>query len=415
MLVLALKSLWSRRLTAGLTLLAIAISVCLLLGVATVKNQAKESFARTISGTDLIVGARSGSLNLLLYSIFHLGDATNNIGWESYSALKKKPGVAWTIPLALGDSHHGYRVVGTSDALFEHYQYGDHHPLAFTQGRPFQQPFDAVLGAEVAQKLGYQLHAPVVIAHGSGKRSFTKHDNLPFQVSGILAATGTPIDRSVLIPLAGIEAIHLGWDTGRQDKQVTATEALTRDLTPKSITAALVGLKSKILTFALQREINTYPDEPLQAILPGVALRELWSLMSMAEQALSLVSGFVVLAGLVGMLTTLLAGLNERRRELAILRSLGAGPRQLFLLLALEALLLVTLGIVAGLTLLYMSLLLVAPWLQSQYGLTLQLHGLGAEEFILLASVWIAGLLLGLLPAWRAFRYSLHDGMTPRS
>ena len=115
------------------------------------------------------------------------------------------------------------------------------------------------------------------------------------------------------------------------------------------------------------------------------------------------------------LLTTLLAGLNERRRELAILRALGAGPRQLFLLLALEALLLVTLGIVAGLTLLYMNLLLVAPWLQSQYGLTLQLHGLGTEEFILLASVWIAGLLLGLLPAWRAFRYSLHDGMTPRS
>lgn len=414
MLKLALSSLWARRLTATLTMLAVAISVTLLLGVERVRTQARESFASTVSGTDLIVGARSGQVNLLLYSVFRLGNPTNNVGWDAYQEIAKLRGIAWTIPLSLGDSHKGFRVLGTSGDYFKYLRYGRNQPLQLSEGRPFTTPFEAVLGAEVAKKLGYRLGQSIVIAHGAGNTSFSLHDNLPFKVVGILAPTGTPVDRTVHVPLAGIEAIHLGWDSGRHSKSVTAEQALAQDLTPKTITAFMVGLNQRILAFQLQRTINTWRSEPLMAILPGAALQELWSLMSVAETALSVIAGFVVVAGLIGMLTTLLAGLNERRRELAILRSLGARPLHLFSLLALEAAALTTAGLLVGVLLLYGAEALAMPWLLDRYGLQLMLSWPSERELWLLALVWISGLVIGLLPAWRAYRYSLSDGMSIR-
>lgn len=414
MLSLALQSLWARRLTAGLTLLAVAISVTLLLGVERVRQQAQDSFANTVSGTDLIVGARSGQVNLLLYSVFRIGNPTNNVGWAAYQTLKSKPSVAWTIPFSLGDSHKGFRVLGTNEDYFRYFKYGQQQPLEVLKGRVFNSPFEAVLGAQVAKKLGYQLGQAIVIAHGAGNTSFSQHDNLPFNVVGILAPTGTPVDHTIHVPLAGIEAIHLGWDSGRHSKNLSQQQALSQDLTPKTITAFMVGLKQRILAFQLQRTINTYADEPLMAILPGVALQELWNLMSVAQTALAVIAAFVVVAGLVGMLATQLAGLNERRRELAILRSLGAGPRQLFLLLALEAITLTTLGIVIGMATLYFAQGIMTPWLLDHYGLQLSQKLPSIYEWQLLALVWLAGMVMGLLPAARAYRYSLSDGMSIR-
>lgn len=412
MLMLALKSLWARRLTAGLTLAAIAISVLLLVGVEKVRHELKDSFARTISGTDLIVGARSGQINLLLYSVFRLGNPTNNISWEAYQRIKAQKGVAWTIPLSLGDSHQGFRVLGTSEDYFTHYAYGRQQPLALAQGRPFADTFEAVIGADVARQLGYRLGDSLVIAHGAGNTSFSLHDDLPFTLVGILSPTGTPVDRTVHVRLDGLEAIHLGWQSGRRTHSLGPDEVLAADLTPKAITAFLVGLENKVLAFQLQRAINGYRGEPLSAILPGTALHELWSMMSMAEKAIAFIALFVVVAGLLGMLTTLLAGLAARRRELAILRSLGAGPRHLFALLALEAAILTGLGMLLGLVLLYLGLSLAAPLVQAQYGLLLYPGLPTAAEWRLLGLIWLAGLVIGLLPAAQAYRFSVNDGMS---
>lgn len=412
MLILALKSLWARRLTAGLTLAAIAISVLLLLGVEKIRLELKDSFARTLSGTDLIVGSRTGQINLLLYSVFRLGNPTNNISWQSYQRIKQHQGIAWTIPIALGDSHQGFRVLGTNQDYFKHYAYGRQQPLQLAQGRAFNDTFEAVIGAEVARTLGYQLDDSLIIAHGAGNTSFSLHDDLPFTLVGILAPTGTPVDKTVHVRLDGLEAIHLGWQSGRKTRQLSHEQARDHDLTPQSITAFLVGMHNKVQVFGLQRAINGYRAEPLSAILPGTALHELWSLLSVAEKAIAFIALLVVVAGLLGMLTTLLAGLSARRRELAILRSLGAGPRHLFGLLALEALLLTGLGILLGLALLYGALQLLAPWLQAQYGLLLYPALPQPGEWRLMGLTLLAGTLIGLLPAARAYFYSLHDGMS---
>jgi putative ABC transport system permease protein len=412
---LAWKSLMNRKATAILTIMTVAISVVLLLGVERIRTQAKDSFANTISGTDLIVGGRSGQVNLLLYSVFRIGNATNNIDWKSYQEFANHRAVDWTIPISLGDSHKGFRVMGTNHSYFEHYKYGSKQPLTFSDGKEFNNLFETVLGSDVAKQLGYNIGSEIIIAHGISDVGFSRHDNLPFKVVGILEPTGTPVDKTVHVSLEAIEAIHVGWESGaRLGPTPKAEDLKTKDFQPKQITAMLVGLKSRIQTFALQRQINTYPKEPLSAIMPGVALHELWGMMSVAEQALMAVSGFVVVAGLLGMLSSLLTSLQERRREMAILRAMGARPRHVFSLLISEASLLTFAGILTGIAGLYSILALLQPIIQQSYGIHLTLTALSPYEWLLLGLVQCAGIVIGFIPAFRAYRQSLSDGMTIR-
>ncbi|MBE8578780.1 ABC transporter permease [Vibrio sp. OPT18] len=412
---LALKSVLNRKATAILTILTVAVSVILLLGVERVRTEAKSSFANTISGTDLIVGGRSGQVNLLLYSVFRIGNATNNIDWKSYEEFSQHNAVKWAIPISLGDSHKGFRVMGTNHSYFENYRYGSKQPLTFQQGKEFEQLFDVVIGADVAKKLDYKIGDQIILAHGISDVAFSRHDNLPFKIVGILAPTGTPVDKTVHVSLEAIEAIHVGWESGANLGHTPDAETLkTFDFQPKQITAMMLGLNSKIQTFALQREINNYRQEPLSAIMPGIALHELWGMMAVAEQALLIVSGFVVVAGLLGMLSSLLTSLQERRREMAILRAMGARPRHVFGLLISEASALTFLGITLGVAVLFALIAVVAPIVQQSYGINISISAITPHEWKLLMLVQVAGIIIGFIPAFRAYRQSLSDGMTIR-
>lgn len=413
---LARQSLANRWLTASLTILAIAFSVTLLLGVEKVRTGARQSFANTISGTDLIVGARSGALNLLLYAVFRIGNATNNITWTTYQDIAKAPDIDWIVPISLGDSHHGFRVMGTVPGYFQHYRYRRTHELAFAQGRPFADLFDAVIGADVAAQLGYKVGDQIVVAHGLGSTGFLQHDDKPFRVSGILAKTGTPVDRTVHVSLEAIEAIHVDWQSGARipGQSISADEVRKMTLQPKAITAALVGLKSKLAIFGLQRAINEYRAEPLSAILPGATLQELWGLIGTAETALAAVSAMVVVTALLGMVTMILTTLNERRREMAILRSVGARPATILGLLMAEAALLIVSGAALGVALFYGLAIALQPYIDRVYGLAIAIEPLKPNEWLNLGGIVLAGILAGLLPALRAYRLSLADGMTVR-
>ena len=336
---LAKKSLLNRKGSVLLTLLSMSISIFVLLGVEHIRNESRENFANTISGTDLIVGARSSSINLLLYSVFRIGSPTNNIDWHTYQTFDQHPLVKWTIPISLGDSHKGFRVVGTTEAYFEHFRYGRKRNLTFKQGREFNSTFDVVIGAAVAEKLGYQIGEKVVLAHGIAATSFTLHSDSPFTIVGILAPTGTPVDRTLHVSLSGIEAIHDGWVGGAPPltKKTPSQTKLDVTKTPESITAFFVGLDSRMTTFRVQREINAYRKEPISAVLPGVALTELWQVVGSMENTLRIISGLFFASSLFGLSAMLLTSVRERNHEIALLRTIGASPRFIFLLIQLEA------------------------------------------------------------------------------
>ena len=407
MLGIAARSAWNRRFALSLVVLSIALSTFLLLGMERVRKDMRAHFSSAVSGTDLIVGARAGSVQLLLYSVFRIGAASNNIRATSAEAIAKLPAVAWTVPISLGDSHRGFAVVATTTEYFRHFRYGAGTPLAFAGGQAFARPYEAVLGADVAEALRYKPGDRIVLSHGDGALAENDHDEKPFSVAGILERTGTPVDRSVHIDLESMDALHAGANPPPAPSQ-------GRGESTRSITALLVGLKSRAAVFSVQRWVADYRGEPLQALLPGVALDELWALVGIAERSLVAMGALVFVVGLAGMVAVILAGLDERRRELAILRAVGAAPRHIMVLLALEAALITLGGVLLGVLATYASTAALSGWAQSRFGIALRLEPPGAGEWTIVAAMLAAGLVAGLLPGLRAYRLSLADGLSPR-
>jgi putative ABC transport system permease protein len=421
LLHIAWKSALNRRGTLLLVVLSIALATALLMSLERLRTDIRASFSQSVSGTDLVVGARTSPVQLMLYAVFRVGGATNNIRMDSVKALAEHRAVSWVLPLSLGDSHRGRPVLGTTKAYFDHFLYGDKQPLVLAQGRAFAGTLDglyeAVIGAEVAESLGYGLGRQIVLAHGGSEVLSQEHADKPFTVVGVLARTGTPVDRTVHIDLKAIEAIHLDWAGGAPmpGMKIPPEQARKFDLEPKQVTAALVGLKNRVAVFNVQRFVAAYEPEALLAVLPGVALDELWSVIGPGEQALLAISALVAVVSLASLVAVVLAGLNERRRELAVLRAVGAGPRHVLLLLATEGALVTLAGALLGALVAGLAVWLAGPLLQQRFGITL-LPGLPtAAQWGLFSAVLLAGMLASLVPGWRAYRLSLADGLSPKT
>ena len=410
LLKLSLSSLYARLVTVGMTVIAISFSLMLYMSVEKLRTSAYTSFTDTISQTDLIIGARASSVQLMLYSVFRIGNATNNITWESYLDVVNKEEVDWAVPISLGDSHKGFRVMGTNKDFFTRYKYRGGQSINIDKGYLFEDLYDVVLGAGVAEKLGYDIDTPLIVAHGL--QSFSEHDDQPFRVSGILEKTGTPVDNTVIVSLAAIEAIHVDWSTGAKiPGQETPIEEIRKmDLTPKNITAALIGVKSKLTIFNLQRWINEYPEEAMTAILPGAALQELWRVVGVVENLLLGISIVVIFTTLIGMTAIMFSSLSERRREMAIWRAMGASPRTVVGLLMLEAIFISVLSILLSVILLFFSLSILQPWIDYNYGILVNVEMLSLRDMYVFMTFIFASILVSLLPAIRAYWFSINDG-----
>ena len=482
-----------------LAIVAVAISVFVLLSVEHVRHEARSSFASTVSNVDLIVGARTGEINLLLLSIFRIGTPTANVTWESVEEISEQPNVDWVVPISLGDSHKNFRVVGTTAEFFDRYKYGQSEPLTFKDGQRFDETSDVVVGSRVALELAYRLGDELILSHGMADTSFTHHDQVAFAVTGVLAPTGTPIDNALFVSLEAIEAIHADEDVAgdQESKQAKShdedehhdehehhdedehhdehehhdedghhdehehhdedghhdehehhdedghhdehehhdedehhDEHQHHDEHEQSdehehhaddeehqehsghdhehpplgtVTAILVGLDSPAFTLQIQRWINEYADEALLAILPGFTLAQLWSLVGGVENVLRGISALVFISALFGLNAMMLASMRERKREIEILRSIGAPSLFIVALLVIESLLVVTLGIALALAGLVGAILFANNLLASELGVMLSLQILYSSSFIALALIYLTTLVLSLVPAWRAY------------
>ncbi len=459
-LSLALRSLANRRLTSILTVASIALSVALLVGVETIRRGVRESFAGTIRGTDLIVAPRGSSQQILLSSVFGIGASAGTLSWESYARYAEHPAVRWTIPMMLGDSYYGYRVLGTTDAFYANYRFRNDGQVTLASGVFPASDRDVVLGAEVAERRGLALGAEIALTHGLRGTGIMDHEEHPFRVAGILAPTFTPIDRTLFVTMEGIEAMHEGWESGvpmqsaiggepaaigdsrlaignsdrspdaendteHSDSATDLQSPIANRQSPTAthadhgdhdhaINAFLVGTKNRFESLKLKREIDTDSVEALSAVMPAVALTELWRSIGFAEDGARLISFAVLLVGLLGMLVSLYSTLQERRREMAILRSLGAGPGRIAALLVFESGLLSALGAVAGVLLVYGVLFVGGGIAERHFGLFIPVTAPGTLEWLYLGGVVVAGVLVGLVPAWRAYRNTLQDGLTIR-
>ena len=457
----AYQSLLYRLSGVALAIAAVAISVFVLLSVEHVRNEARSSFASTVSNVDLIVGARTGEINLLLLSIFRIGNPTANISWESVEEISEQPNVEWVVPISLGDSHKNFRVVGTSAEFFDRYKYGQSEPLVFKSGERFTNTLDVVVGTHVATDLAYGLGDELVLSHGMADTSFTHHDQVTFVVSGVLATTGTPVDNALFVSLEAIEAIHADQDSEHHDAHADHDEHAESERHDEhadhdehahheesehhdehadhdehahheasehhdkaeehgqhaandhhhqhdhppigTVTAILVGLDSAAFTLQVQRWVNEFADEALLAILPGFALAQLWSLVGGVENVLRGISILVFISALFGLNAMMLASMRERKREIEILRSIGAPSRFIVALLIIESMLIVTVGIILAVTGLLCAIALANNLLASELGLALSLQIFYPSSMIALGLIYLTTLILSLVPAWKAY------------
>ncbi len=448
---LAWRSLRNRPVTSMLTVAAVALSITLLLGVEQARRGMRESFTGTIKGTDLVVGARGGTLQLLLGSVFGIGSPTGSVPYAVYEQWAQHPAIRWTVPLAIGDSHRGYRVIGTTTGLFEHWRYRSSGTLSFATGQVIASDSDVVIGSEVAAKLGYGVGSPITVGHGlNAVAGLGDHESHPFRVVGVLRQTFTPLDRALFVTLDGIEAMH-GAESGTMPGgtmpggtmpgtvmpgaglppampgaaspagvmpgatvPISPAPSNVFQDEPRALSAFLVGTKTRFETLRLQREINQYKAEPLTAVIPGVTLAELWKTLGTIEGGLRLVGALTIVVGLIGMLVALYSSLEARRREMAVLRAVGARPSMIVALLVLESGLLTLLGCALGIGLVMGGFALAQGVIEGNTGVHIAVQVPGALEWAYIAVVLTAGILVGLVPAWRAYRSSLADGLSPR-
>ncbi|MDB2372965.1 ABC transporter permease [Psychrosphaera haliotis] len=425
---LAKQSLISRRTSVLLTVLAITISVFVLLSVEHIRHQAKQSFNRTVSGVDLIVGPRTSQINLLLSSVFRIGDSSNAISQSSVEDLASHPMVSWVVPIALGDSHKGHRVMATTADYFQYFKFGAKQPLTFKQGKVFKQHFDLVLGADIAEKYGYELGKEIVLSHGTGVTSFTHHEQTPFTVVGILNRTGTPVDQTLHVSFEGLHHMHEEPQNEERDHEDQdnheehenhdeaheGDEAAVEHDHDHKVSAVFVGLKARFASLVMQKWANDYKGEALSAIMPGVALSQLWRMVGSVETVLQVISILVLITTLIGLSTMLLATMRERTKEIAILRVLGASPVFIFMLIELEVFVITFIGCIAGALLLWITLLAAEPLLASQLGLFIDTNPISETSLIVLVFVLVGSLVMGLIPAINAYRHSLQANLTAR-
>lgn len=407
------KSLRNRAFTSFLCILSIALSIALYLGIQRLRKGAEEGFTNTISQTDFIVGAKGGAINLLLYSVFHMGQAVNNVRFSTYEMVKNNPIVKWTIPISLGDSYKGFRVVGTDENFYLHYRFRGDQKVEIHKGKLAFGVFDVVLGSDVAENLKHNVGDKIVLTHGIQAEGLYHHDQTPFEITGILKKTHTPIDKSVYISLLGMEAMHIGWETGVPDNKVIDQSAFSPEkLKIKQITSFMVGLKNRVAILRMRRTIDTYEDEPIMAIIPSLTLQEMWQTLSYVEKVLSVVGLLVLIVGFLTIIIALYTSINERRREMSIFRSLGAHPWQILGLILYESFILVFMGILVGVLALYGLIISLKPILEKEFSVFIEVHSMNSEEYSFLFIVLLIAPLIGLIPGIRAYKNSLRDGLT---
>ena len=472
---LVIQSLLNRWLSCLLIILTLAFSISLFFTVSRIQESVRSSFQNTISGVDSVVAARGGNLQILLNSVFLIGEPNSTIRWSTFKDITDNNKMNWAVPISLGDSHKGYRVIGTTNNYFKEIKYSSGKNIEFLSGNSFNDVFDVVLGNAVANKLKYNIGAEIIIKHGlsdlgevhtfhSEKENHSdhadhddhakheehddhsdhtdhndhakhethddhadhsdhadegheghNHENLGFKVTGILKPTGTPIDNAVYVSLAGIEAMHKGWIGNQKVIDVSIEQIMQSELKPKTISAIFVSLKNRTQVFQFQRDLLNYKEEAISSVMPGITLSRLWALTGNVDKAFKIITFFIIIIALLGMIAMTIAGLNGRRREMAILRSVGASPTNIVSLLLVESIIISLISCAIGYILMIVIFSIGKDYLQNNYGIFINSFSIKNYDLQMIISIICAALIATIVPAIQIYKNTLRDGLNVRS
>lgn len=388
LLALSFRYLWSRPLAAALNLLLLTLGLASITFVLLVSDQIDRAFERDLAGIDLVVGAKGSPMQLILAGVFHIDVPPGNIPLEDVQALAKHPQVAQLIPLSLGDSVRGFRVVGTTPDYLAHYQ------ATLAQGALWAAPMQAVVGAQAAQATGLKAGDRFTGSHGLGGGGHAHGEN-PYTVTGVLAPCGCVLDRLVLTATESVWQVHEK-ATATDDEDRKAMEA------EREVTVALIRYKSPLAAVTFPRYVNS--STGMQAAAPAVEVTRLLRMVGVGTEVLKGMGAVLLLTAALSVFIALWNAVREREADLAMLRMLGAPPARLGALLLCEALWLAALASVLGLLAGHGLTALVGYLLQAEKSLPVSAWTwVAGEVWIPLAAVAVA-VLAALLPAVGAYR-----------
>src|SRR5688500_843841 len=386
---LSASYLRARPLNTLLSVILLALGVATIVLLILVVGQLEERMHRDARGIDLVVGAKGSPMQLILAGIYHLDAPTGNIPLTAARALEKNRFIKKSIPLALGDSWKGYRIVGAPR------QYPEHYGAELRSGRFHDKPMEAVLGAEVAARTGVGVGGTFTGAHGIGGEG-EEHADAPYTVVGVLAKTGSVIDRLVLTSIESVWQVHEEHQGPEDEADRKALEAA------REVTVLLVQYASPLAAAMLPRQINSQSE--LQAASPAYETARLFSIVGVGVEALRAFAVVLILAAGLAVFIALYTALEERRYDLAVMRTLGASRGKLFGLLMTEGVVLSLLGAALGICLGHALVFLLGGWLEKQQHYPVTGLEWRPEELWLIAVALGVGVLAALLPAWHAYR-----------
>ena len=398
LVVISWRYLWSRPLAAALNLLLLSLGLASITFLLLVSHQINTAFDRDLAGIDVVVGAKGSPMQLILSGVFQLDVPTGNIPLAAVKQLQAHPLVAQLIPISMGDSFRGFRIVGTTP------DYVSHYGAQLAQGVMWQSPMQAVLGARVAQQSGLRVGDSFTGTHGLAPGGH-EHGQNPYTVTGILAPNGSVLDRLVLTPTESVWQVH-ETDTALDDEDRKIMEG------EREVTLALIRYKTPLAAVTFPRFINTTTE--MQAAAPALEITRLLSMVGVGSDVLRALAGVLLLTAGLSVFIALWGAVRERRADLALLRMLGAPPRKVAGLLLCEALWLALLATVLG--------VLAGQGLTALLGWALQLEKsvlIGALSWpveLLSVPLLALGVALAsaLLPAWEAYRVSVFELLQSR-
>lgn len=413
--LLVRRSLRQHAFSTLITILAVGLASGLTMSVFSIQQQSREAFSGGDVGFDAVLGARGSQLQLVLNTVFHLETSPGNIPWSVYKDLEERTaGVRLAIPYATGDNYYGYRIVGTTTKLFTDFEYRKGYPFQFADGRAFEEGYaEAVVGSYVAEQLGMQVGDHIHPSHGVNYADGHTHDD-EYTVVGILEATNTPSDRVVWIPIEGIFHMdgHVLKGAGEHYEH-HGTHAIPDK--HKEVSAVMLAFSNPTMGMNLNQKFNMEGKDYTLAFPIGRVMLELFDKIGWVNRIFELVAYLVVLVSGAAILASIYNTINERKREFAILRALGARRRTVFSAIVLEAATIAALGSALGWCIYALVLLVASLAVRKETGVVLEVFMLHPSLYLTPLGMTLLGALTGIIPAYKAYATDVAENLVPHS
>lgn len=405
------KNLKQRSLSSLLTIFSIMLGVALVISIVLLRQESEEAFNQTATGYELIIGPKGSSLQLTLNTVYQIGVPIQNMPLSVYELLKNDKRVKLAIPYVLGDNFKNFRLIGTVPEIITEFEYKKGFKYKISQGEIFENDLEAVIGSETSERTGLKVGDTFNGSHGvDSYEGAESHDEFRFKVTGILEKTFTPVDHVIFVTMNSIWKIH----HHETENGMDTSDSLKSENT---VTSVLLKLKNPVYFDLVRRQINDnrYEGINAQAVLPVFEIKQLFDIIGNINSILLVIAYLVIFVAAISILVSLYNSMNERKRDIAIMRSLGATKFTILKIIVMEGALISFTGAMSGVLLGHFVIYIMRNKISDLAGINISGTAFNIFELYILAGTIILGTFVSVIPALKAYNTDVAKNLNPVS